>query len=91
MSSCAGQHSGVTIFNIHLLLDQGPYRHYVLNAIWILMNSLSMMLTKYHLHKLHKDYTRTTMDSMRINRLYSHNGGPDSQVTGECNLEMSES
>jgi len=60
-------------------LVQGPYRHYVLNAIWIFINSLSIMLTVYHLHKLYKDSTRTAMENMRINRLYSANGGPDYQ------------
>jgi len=60
-------------------LVQGPYRHYVLNAIWIFINSLSIMLTIYHLHKLYKDSTQTSLDTMRINRLYSANGGPGSQ------------
>ena len=61
-------------------LLQGPYRHYVLNAIWIFINSLSIMLTIYHLHKLYKDSTRTSMESMRINRLYSANDALHSQV-----------
>ena len=30
-------------------LCQGPYRHYVLNAIWILINLLAIMLTIFHL------------------------------------------
>jgi len=61
-------------------LVQGPYRHYVLNAIWIFINSLSIMLTMYHLHKLYKDSTISSLDNLRINRLYSSNGCPaDSQ------------
>ena len=36
-------------------LLQGPYRHYVLNAIWIFINSLSILLTIYHLHRLYKE------------------------------------
>ena len=40
------------------LMPQGPYRHYVLNVIWIFINSLSILLTIYHLHRLYKDYTR---------------------------------
>ena len=39
-------------------MPQGPYRHYVLNVIWIFINSLSILLTIYHLHRLYKDYTR---------------------------------
>ena len=59
---------------------KGPYRHYVLNAIWIFINSLSIMLTMYHLHKLYKDSTISSLDNLRINRLYSSNGCPaDSQ------------
>ena len=40
------------------MMPQGPYRHYVLNVIWIFINSLSILLTIYHLHRLYKDYTR---------------------------------
>ena len=40
-------------------MPQGPYRHYVLNVIWIFINSLSILLTIYHLHRLYKDYTRS--------------------------------
>ena len=42
-------------------LVQGPYRHYVLNVIWISINGLSILLTVYHLHRLYKDYTRWTL------------------------------
>ena len=41
-----------------MCMPQGPYRHYVLNVIWIFINSLSILLTIYHLHRLYKDYTR---------------------------------
>ena len=27
--------------------DQGPYRHYILNALWILINLLCIILTLY--------------------------------------------
>ena len=38
------------------------------------------MLTMYHLHKLYKDSTISSLDSLRINRMYSSNGCPaDSQ------------
>jgi len=60
-------------------LVQGPYRHYVLNAIWIFINTLSIMLTIYHLHKLYKDSTRTSLEALRVNRMYSPNGVLESQ------------
>ena len=34
--------------------DQGPYRHYVLNLLWILINLLCLALTIYHLNKLYR-------------------------------------
>ena len=38
------------------------------------------MLTMYHLHKLYKDSTISSLDTLRINRMYSSNGCPaDSQ------------
>jgi hypothetical protein len=33
---------------------QGPYRHYILNVLWIFINLLCVMLTVYHLHKLYR-------------------------------------
>ena len=33
---------------------QGPYRHYVLNLLWILINLLCLALTIYHLNKLYR-------------------------------------
>ena len=33
----------------NISMCQGPYRHYVLNAIWILINLLAIMLTIFHL------------------------------------------
>ena len=35
-------------------LVQGPYRHYVLNMLWITINLLCLTLTIYHLRKLHR-------------------------------------
>ena len=52
-------------------LVQGPYRHYVLNAIWILINLLSIMLTIFHLRKLYKDFTKTNIEALRVHRLFS--------------------
>ena len=39
-------------------LIQGPFRHYVLNVLWIFINLLCVLLTMYHLYKLYKDLSR---------------------------------
>merc|ERR1712004_421551 len=44
-------------------LVQGPYRHYILNALWILINLLCIVLTLYQLRRLHRDFT--TMINMQ--------------------------
>jgi len=52
-------------------LVQGPYRHYVLNAIWILINLLCVMLTIYHLHKLYKDLSVTNEEAHRVATIFA--------------------
>ena len=42
------------IFTIMMMTSQGPYRHYVLNLLWILINVLCLALTIYHLNKLYR-------------------------------------
>ena len=37
-----------------MMISQGPYRHYVLNLLWILINVLCLALTIYHLNKLYR-------------------------------------
>ena len=37
-----------------MTISQGPYRHYVLNLLWILINVLCLALTIYHLNKLYR-------------------------------------
>ena len=54
-----------------MICCQGPYRHYVLNAIWILINLLCIMLTIFHLRKLYKDFTKTNIEALRVHRLFS--------------------
>lgn len=39
-------------------LVRGPYRHYVLNALWIGVNAVCVGLTLFHLKKLHRDLTK---------------------------------
>ena len=74
---------------------QGPYRHYVLNVIWIFINSLSILLTIYHLHRLYKDYTRTgrldtnlPQESIRVNKLYTASKDIDTQVRSSCPFSL---
>ena len=52
-------------------LTQGPYRHYVLNAIWILINLLCIILTIYHLRKLYRDFTKSNIEALRVHRMFS--------------------
>ncbi|XP_061378083.1 uncharacterized protein LOC116765735 isoform X3 [Danaus plexippus] len=40
-------------------LVRGPFRHYVLNALWIGVNAVCVGLTLFHLRKLHRDLTKT--------------------------------
>lgn len=39
-------------------LVRGPFRHYVLNALWIGVNAVCVGLTLFHLKKLHRDLTK---------------------------------
>ena len=48
-----------------ILVLQGPYRHYILNFLWILMNLMCILITLYHLVKLYRDYSTTSADSVR--------------------------
>ena len=43
-----------SILTIMMMISQGPYRHYVLNLLWILINVLCLALTIYHLNKLYR-------------------------------------
>ena len=52
-------------------LIKGPYRHYVLNFLWILINLLCLALTMYHLHKLYKDFTSPDLEAVRIMLLFT--------------------
>ena len=50
---------------------QGPYRHYVLNFLWILINVLCLTLTMYHLRKLYKDFTSSDLKAVRLVSLFT--------------------
>ena len=50
---------------------QGPYRHYVLNFLWILINLLCLTLTMYHLRKLYQDFTSADLEAFRVVSLFN--------------------
>lgn len=47
-------------------LIQGPFRHYVLNVLWIFINVLCVALTMYHLYKLYKDLSQSNLETLRV-------------------------
>ncbi|CAG9115636.1 unnamed protein product [Plutella xylostella] len=47
-------------------LVRGPYRHYVLNALWIGVNAVCVGLTLFHLKKLHRDLTKANVEAVRV-------------------------
>merc|ERR1719150_2547464 len=47
-------------------LIQGPFRHYVLNVLWIFINVLCVCLTMYHLYKLYKDLSQSNLETIRV-------------------------
>jgi len=71
LSGALAANSDDHIYEPSCPLVQGPYRHYVLNALWILINLLCLMLTMYHLHKLYKDFTQTNLEAVRIASLFT--------------------
>uniref|UniRef100_A0A0K2TYD1 G-protein coupled receptors family 1 profile domain-containing protein n=1 Tax=Lepeophtheirus salmonis TaxID=72036 RepID=A0A0K2TYD1_LEPSM len=64
-------------------LIQGPFRHYVLNVLWIFINVLCVLLTMYHLYKLYKDLTKSNLEAVRVTSLVTAlinvNAGVDSE------------
>ena len=50
---------------------QGPYRHYILNALWILINLLCIFLTLYQLKRLYRDFTTKSLAAVRIAGLFT--------------------
>lgn len=47
-------------------LVHGPFRHYILNALWIIINMLCVLLTMFHLRKLHRDLTKANVEAVRV-------------------------
>jgi len=71
LSGALAANAGAVMDEPSCPLVQGPYRHYVLNAIWILINLLCIMLTIYHLRKLYRDFTKSNIEALRVHRLFS--------------------
>ena len=44
----------------------GPLRHYVLNVLWIVTNLLVVLLTVFHLYKLYRDLSTSSLELMRV-------------------------
>ena len=40
-------------------LIQTPYRHYIVNLLWVVVNSLCLVLTATHLYRLRRDLIRS--------------------------------
>ncbi|XP_047493574.1 uncharacterized protein LOC125042152 [Penaeus chinensis] len=47
-------------------LITGPLRHYVLNVLWIVINVLVVLLTVFHLYKLYRDLSNSSLEAVRI-------------------------
>lgn len=50
-------------------LVHGPFRHYVLNVLWIFVNVICVFLTLFHLHKLYRDLTKANVEALRVTGL----------------------
>lgn len=48
-------------------LVHGPFRHYILNMLWIAINIICVSLTLFHLRKLHRDLTKTNVETVSTN------------------------
>ncbi|XP_043683336.1 uncharacterized protein LOC122636311 isoform X3 [Vespula pensylvanica] len=44
-------------------LVHGPFRHYILNVLWIVINIICVALTLFHLRKLHRDLTKANIEA----------------------------
>lgn len=45
-------------------LVHGPFRHYILNVLWIVINIICVALTLFHLRKLHRDLTKANVEAV---------------------------
>ena len=63
------------------LCAQGPFRHYIINFLWIFVNIICIILTIYHLLKLHRDYTTPSADTVRVATLVTSIASADSNTS----------
>ncbi|XP_020294270.1 uncharacterized protein LOC109859938 isoform X2 [Pseudomyrmex gracilis] len=47
-------------------LVHGPFRHYILNVLWIVINGICVALTLFHLRKLYRDLTKANVEAVRV-------------------------
>ncbi|XP_003490248.2 uncharacterized protein LOC117236595 isoform X1 [Bombus vosnesenskii] len=47
-------------------LVHGPFRHYILNVLWIAINLICVGLTLIHLRKLHKDLAKANVEAVKV-------------------------
>ena len=67
----------------HGILSQGPYRHYILNVLWILINMLCMLLIVKQLHRLRKEFNDKNIKVSIV--LSGRSSEPDcSLCSGDC-------
>lgn len=62
-------------------LVQGPFRHYIINFLWIFVNLICIVLTIYHLVKLYRDYTHPSADTVRVATLVTSIVSTDSNTS----------
>ena len=78
---------------------KGPYRHYILNALWIMINLLCIFLPLYQLKRLYRDFTTKNLAAVRIAGLFTsllsiqtevrkQNPTEKYQIHGELNSEF---
>ncbi|XP_050492263.1 uncharacterized protein LOC126874363 isoform X6 [Bombus huntii] len=53
-------------------LVHGPFRHYILNVLWIAINLICVGLTLIHLRKLHKDLAKANVEAVTLHIAYIH-------------------
>ncbi|KAK9722147.1 hypothetical protein QE152_g19845 [Popillia japonica] len=73
-------------------LIHGPLRHYILNALWIAVNIVCVLLTLFHLRKLHRDLTKANVEAVRVadlvTTLVNVTGGSGTGGTGSGTPNM---
>ncbi|XP_032793534.2 uncharacterized protein LOC116930242 isoform X1 [Daphnia magna] len=57
-------------------LIQTPYRHYIVNLLWVIVNSLCLILTVTHLYRLHRDLIRSRKQAVRVTGVVATIAGP---------------